>query len=214
MPTLNNFSDLKKVSTQLKKEAEQRAKEAQEALARSKEAKAQADYFAQAMAQAGVSRMAQKNQADVHRPKPEPIVKNLNPESTPRTVKVTDQGDPGTFLTDENGRLAWRRDLSPDLPRKLYRGFWTVQAWIDLHGYQVEEARVHLLDFILESSRRGYRCLRVVHGVGYNSQNGVGKLKDLVPRWLKQFPGVMAFAESPVNEGSQGALLVLLEKND
>lgn len=79
MPTLNNFSDLKKVSTQLKKEAEQRAKEAQEALARSKEAKAQADYFAQAMAQAGVSRMAQKTKRMF-------IVQNPNPSSKTLTL--------------------------------------------------------------------------------------------------------------------------------
>ena len=34
-----------------------------------------------------------------------------------------------------------RPDVPPDIPRKLYRGEWTVQDHIDLHGLFVDEAR-------------------------------------------------------------------------
>lgn len=212
MIVVNNLSDLKNVSKTLKAEAKKQEEARKRELERRKKQEQDANFFAHAMREAGVERMAQKNLADVKRPKPQPVLKNPSQAvRPPARDTLSDEADPDTFLTDGNELYNWRKDVSPDIPRKLYRGFWTVQAWLDLHGYAADEARQHLVDFLTESARRGYRCLRIVHGVGYNSAQGQGKLKVLVPRWLKQRPDVMAFVRSPVEQGDQGALLVLLE---
>lgn len=211
MPVINSFDELKNVSKALKAEAKKREEEAKAAKEAELKAQRDANYFAHMMQEAGVTKMAQKNLADTKRPKPQPVVKN--PEAAKAALKdqLSDEADPDNFFSDEDGLLHWRKGENPDLAKKLYRGFWTVQAWIDLHGYQTEEARVHLVDFLTESARRGYRCLRIIHGVGYNSAEGKGKLREVVPRWLKQRPDVMALVQSPVDQGDQGALIVLLE---
>ncbi len=211
MIVIDNLADLAKVNKTLKAEAKKRAQEQERARAEERKRHADANLFAAAMAEAGVTKMAQKGLADVKRPKPSPLIKkpvSLGNSTAPD--RLSNEAEPDTFLTDENERYNWRKGVSPDIPKKLYRGFWTVQAWLDLHGYSIDEARVHLTDFLTESARRGYRCLRIIHGVGYNSEGGEGKLKVFVPRWLKQREDVMAFVQSPVEAGDQGALLVLL----
>ena len=211
MPVINSLSDLKSISKTLKAEAKKREEE--EKLAKEKELKAlrEANYFSHMMEEAGVVKMAQKNLADTKRPKPKPVVKSVEVEEPTSRKQLSDQADPNNFLSDENRLLHWRKSESPEIAKKLYRGFWAVQAWLDLHGYSTEEARVHVVDFLTESTRRGYRCVRIIHGVGYNSAAGKGKLREVVPRWLKQQSNVMAFVQSPVDKGDQGALLVLLE---
>lgn len=213
MATFNSLADLKKVSKTLKAQAQEMARQEKERQEKALKAKAEANCFASAMKSAGIKPMAQKNLADTNKPKPAPTRRQNDDDVANPAIKdkLSDQEDRQTFLSDEDDKFQWRPGISPDIPRKLYRGFWTVQAWVDLHGYTVDEARVQLIAFLDEARRRHYRCLRIVHGVGYNSNDGQGRLRELVPRWLKQRPDVMAFVRSPANQGDQGALLVLLE---
>lgn len=122
---------------------------------------------------------------------------------------MSDLLDASVFLETEDGRMMHRKGVSPDIPRKLYRGEWPVEAAIDLHGMRVDEAREAVARFILENHMSGRRCLRIVHGVGYGSK-GQGVLRDMVRRWLKQRPEVMAFVQCPPNDGDEGAVRVLV----
>ena len=74
---------------------------------------------------------------------------------------------------------------------------------------RVDETREAVARFILENHMSGRRCLRIVHGVGYGSK-GQGVLRDMVRRWLKQRPEVMAFVQCPPNDGDEGAVRVLV----
>ncbi|MBS5218543.1 MAG: Smr/MutS family protein, partial [Sutterella wadsworthensis] len=56
------------------------------------------------------------------------------------------------------------------------------------------------------------RCLRIVHGKGYNSEGGHSVLKEMVRRWLKQRSEVMAFVQAPPHDGDAGAVIVLLDQ--
>ena len=210
MPVINNFADLKQVSKALKEEA--KAREEAEKKRRAEEARrhAEANQFAAAMAEFGVRKMAQKKLADTKAPKPRPVALNLGTgEDKEPESQMSDLLDASVFLETEDGRMMHRKGVSPDIPRKLYRGEWPVEAAIDLHGMRVDEAREAVARFILENHMSGRRCLRIVHGVGYGSK-GQGVLRDMVRRWLKQRPEVMAFVQCPPNDGDEGAVRVLV----
>ncbi|OZI39101.1 DNA mismatch repair protein MutS [Bordetella genomosp. 1] len=129
---------------------------------------------------------------------------------TPRRADqgVSDGGDVAHLLS-ENGTAFVRHDAAPDTARNLKRGQWRVGAELDLHGLRVEQARHAVISFLDECLEHGIRCVRIVHGKGYNS--GLEPvLKDKARTWLVQKKEVMAFSEAMEREGGAGALLVLM----
>ena len=123
---------------------------------------------------------------------------------------LTDQISIETLL-DTDEALSYRSDgISVETLRKLRRGFWVVQAELDLHGHRVAEARQALGAFLREAMHNGQRCVRIVHGKGHGSRNGVPVLKGKVRTWLTRSKDVIAFCQAPPTNGGGGALLVLL----
>jgi len=111
--------------------------------------------------------------------------------------------------TDEE--LSFRRPgVGPDVAARLRRGHWSIQAQLDLHGLRRDEARTALSDFLAAAARRGWRCVRIVHGKGLGSPGRAPVLKAKVQRWLAQSDAVIAFAQASAPQGGAGALLVLL----
>lgn len=107
---------------------------------------------------------------------------------------------------------AWLRPgMSPSVLRDLRRGRWVVQAHVDLHGMNRDEARHHVALFLAECLQRGQRCLRVVHGKGLGSPRREPVLKKLVYGWLSQRREVLAFCQARPAEGGAGAVVVLIE---
>ena len=103
-----------------------------------------------------------------------------------------------------------REGLGRDVLRKLRRGHWVVQDCVDLHGFNREQARLLLAEFLGACLKQGPRCVRVIHGKGLRSPKREPVLKGKVQRWLAQRDEVLAFCQAPPNEGGSGALLVLL----
>jgi DNA-nicking Smr family endonuclease len=103
-----------------------------------------------------------------------------------------------------------RNGLARNVLRDLRRGRWVVQAVLDLHGMNREEAREHVRRFLAECQRRGHRCVRVIHGKGLRSPGREPVLKKLVQGWLVQKQEVLAFCQARAAAGGAGALLVLL----
>src|SRR6266853_2448035 len=101
--------------------------------------------------------------------------------------------------------------ISVETLRKLRRGFWVVQAELDLHGHRVEEARYALGEFLRNAMHRGRRCVRIVHGKGLGSRDGVPVLKGKVRTWLLRRDEVIAFCQARPTEGGAGAVIVLLK---
>ena len=93
---------------------------------------------------------------------------------------------------------------------KLRRGQWTVQAELDLHGHDSDEAHDALADFLDEARGVGMRCVRVIHGKGMSSPNREPVLKGKVRRWLQRWDDVLAYCEAPRHAGGGGAVIVLL----
>lgn len=95
--------------------------------------------------------------------------------------------------------------------RKLRRGVWPVQDEIDLHGMNSDEARRVLTAFLHQATQQGLRCVNIIHGKGWHSEQGEGLLKRLARHWLIQHPLVLAFCDAPLNAGGSGAAWVLLK---
>ncbi|MCX9157181.1 Smr/MutS family protein [Niveibacterium sp. 24ML] len=102
----------------------------------------------------------------------------------------------------------------PGIPRRvltdLRRGRWVVQAELDLHGLDREEARSALSRFLAVRLTRGERCVRIIHGKGLGSPGRIGVLKQLSRNWLAQREEILAFCQAKPHDGGEGALLVLL----
>ena len=107
------------------------------------------------------------------------------------------------------------KGLSRKLMKTLKKGEFPVQDHIDLHGLTRQEAEIRVRDFLLQSSRRGFRCVLIVHGRGLNSQDSLAVLKGKLPTWLTSGPAkkiVLAFATARPYDGGAGAVYVLLRK--
>ncbi len=126
---------------------------------------------------------------------------------------LSDEFDPITLL-DTDAELAYRRDgIGVDVMHKLRRGAWVVQGQVDLHGLTRDAAREALGGFLLHASKRGWRCVRVVHGKGLGSPGRQPVLKGKVRTWLVQRQEVLAFTQARGPDGGAGALIVLLDSS-
>jgi DNA-nicking Smr family endonuclease len=143
-------------------------------------------------------------------PLPVPVQQQLDDQRV-LLEAISDEFDAGTLL-DIDDALSFRRPgVGTDVTRKLRKGDWSIQGEIDLHGLRREDAREALANFIRDAHRRGWRCVRVVHGKGLGSPGKTPVLKGKVQGWLIQKNEVMAFVQARGDEGGAGALVVLLK---
>jgi DNA-nicking Smr family endonuclease len=152
------------------------------------------------------------------KPRPVPIAPRAHPHPAQRerddravlAESLAEQiGIESLLETDES--LSYRgHGISADTLRKLRRGFWVVQAELDLHGHRVAEAHQALTVFLRDTTQKGQRCVRIVHGKGNGSRDGVAVLKGKVRVWLARRSDVIAFCQARPADGGAGALLVLL----
>jgi len=141
-------------------------------------------------------------------PTPEPRQRLLDEQAALREA-ISDEVDVESLLLTDDGLSFRRAGVGLDVVTRLRRGHWAIQGEIDLHGLRREEAREQLAAFMREAARRGWRCLRVVHGKGLGSPGREPVLKARVQRWLGQHGDVIAFTQARAPEGGAGALIVL-----
>ena len=144
-------------------------------------------------------------------PRPEPLPRQREAdERAALRQAMSDEVDLETLLLTDDGLSFHRQGVGPDVVARLRRGHWAIQRELDLHGLRREQARDELAGFLREARRRGWRCLRVVHGKGLGSPGREPVLKSKVQRWLGQHADVLAFTQASAPEGGAGALIVLL----
>jgi DNA-nicking Smr family endonuclease len=143
------------------------------------------------------------------RPEPLPRQREADEQAALQEA-LSDEVDIESLLLTDDGLSFHRSGVGPDVVTRLRRGHWSIQGELDLHGLRREEARDELAGFMKEASRRGWRCLRVVHGKGLGSPGREPVLKAKVQRWLGQHADVLAFTQASAPQGGAGALIVLL----
>ena len=113
---------------------------------------------------------------------------------------------PGDVLSFARGGVR-RREIE-----RLRRGRFKVEADLDLHGRIVADAVAALDRFLEDSRRRGWRCVRIIHGKGFGSRTGLPIMKAHVDRWLRARSEVLAFCSATPPDGGTGAVYVLLRR--
>lgn len=114
-------------------------------------------------------------------------------------------------LLDEEPTLSWSAPgVGPDVVKKLRKRHWQVEDELDLHGLTRDLARRQVDAFLRKSNKRGIRCVRIIHGIGYGSAGGEPVLRGMVHSWLVQTSDTIAFCVAGRADGGNGALIVLL----
>jgi len=147
----------------------------------------------------------------VHQPpKPRPVPEQRLLDEVAVLAELLHPVDDPVGLETGEELLFLRPGYSQRLLRRLRRGHFSVDDSIDLHSMTEALAREVLVDFLAEADRRGWGCVRVVHGKGLRSR-GIPKLKLMTNNVLRKHPPVIAFASCRPVDGGTGAVNVLLK---
>jgi DNA-nicking Smr family endonuclease len=149
----------------------------------------------------------------------------LKPEQKPRPIpapKLLEAVDPLQKEVLDTLETLYQEDkvafITPGLQKsvlkKLRKGYFGLDADIDLHGLNSRDALQQLIRFLHYCVEDGKRCALVVHGKGYHSPDNQPVLKNDINLWLRQHKDVLAFCSAPSKVGGTGALLVLLRLSD
>lgn len=107
---------------------------------------------------------------------------------------------------DQEGPTRYRDpDTSAYELKKLRRGDYIPEFFLDLHGLTQQQAKEELSALLLAAKRQHVQCVSIMHGHGKHI------LKKKLPMWLAQHPQVLAFHQATRSWGGDAALLVLLK---
>lgn len=175
--------------------------------------------FKQALAQAGVRRLAQKHH---NRAALVPQAKTDALAQRARRMAATRSDNDHTHSRTSDGRVEPVAPGQPlffalsDLPERmldqLKKGKYEWQAGLDLHGYTLDEARAELETFLQDALSSRHRCVLIVHGKAWGGVADYPVIKSHVNAWLRELPEVIAFCSARPIDGGTGAVYVLLKK--
>jgi len=217
MAGLKQFADLKGLRDKLQDDERRRAIEQAERERRERIAREHAVEFRSAVKD--VVRMKESDRY-VYRPVQEAELRTGAP-ARPRTQEednaavlaesMLSDGFDVDGLLDEDPSLSWSAPgVGPDVVKRLRKRYWPVDDELDLHGLTRDDARRQVDAWLRRANKRGQRCVRIIHGVGYGSTGGEPVLRGMVHSWLVQTAEVIAFCAANRTDGGSGALIVLL----
>jgi DNA-nicking Smr family endonuclease len=102
--------------------------------------------------------------------------------------------------------------VHPRVAKRLHRGDYSIQAFVDLHGLFAEDAREVFEKFLKWAVTTGKTGVLIIHGRGLSSPSEP-VLKRKVVEWLTRGPWrkwVAAFCSARKCDGGAGATYVLL----
>ena len=140
----------------------------------------------------------------------------VRPDPDRAALLVLDQittGELPMHLPDTQEYLEWTNpDYYDAIIPKLHEGQFSVQASLDLHGCTVSEAEAELDDFLEVAFKRGFGCIKIIHGRGLRSLKGP-RIKAAVARRLsgRYRKNIIAYVTARQCDGGLGALYVLLK---
>jgi DNA-nicking Smr family endonuclease len=137
---------------------------------------------------------------------------NRNDKQAEKRKIAKEATNSGFYFSDEfvpvlnnDGPMRYARsDVSKFEVKRLRRGVYVPDVFLDMHGMTQKEAKRELAAMLAYCVKENVACACVQHGIGKHI------LKQKVPLWLAQHPDVMAFHQASLEFGGNGALLVLL----
>lgn len=103
-------------------------------------------------------------------------------------------------------------DVPAEIAGRLHQGRYSIQAHLDLHGMNAQDARTVFEKFLKGAVATGKRGVLIIHGRGLASP-AEPVLKTRVTEWLTRGPWrkwVAAYASARLYDGGTGATYVLL----
>ena len=147
-------------------------------------------------------------------PESDPFYDSSEGESLLRLKKLVDSGE-GIVLTDTAEYIEGKGYCdNPEITDRLHRGDFSMQGFIDLHGFGADAAQDAFDEFIKAAILTGKRAVLVVHGRGLSSRDRP-VLKSKVQDWLTRGPfrkWVIAFSSARSCDGGTGATYILLRR--
>lgn len=139
--------------------------------------------------------------------------RSVRSEGAMKALEEIVRGERPIDLRDTQEYVEWKNpDCIDDISAILRAGGLSVQDYLDLHGFTIEEAESAVCDFIKESLRKCLRCVKIIHGRGLRSPKGP-VLKSAIIKWLScnYRKHVAAFVSARQCDGGLGAVYVLLK---
>jgi DNA-nicking Smr family endonuclease len=154
----------------------------------------------------------QQSTVNLHAPKPDPVP--LQALADERQVVIDMASGPfNPDILETGDELAYRQaGVQARISKKLKSGHIRIEAEIDLHGMTVKIATKQINEFFARCRARNKNCVKIIHGKGLGSRNGMPVLKNKLGQWLRQRSDVLAFCSAKPADGGTGAIYVLLKK--
>ena len=210
MASIKDFAALQSLRDRLKQQEQARAQAENRRREEEAQAHREANLFRHSIGKVAPLRASEK--APHAPPLPEPVARqHMLDEQAALAQSLSDEFSIESLLETDEGLSYARTGIGQEVVRKLRRGHWVTQAQLDLHGMRTDEAREALAEFLRLATRRGLRCVRVIHGKGLGSVNKEPVLKKKVRNWLVQKDEVLAFCQARAADGGAGAVMVLLK---
>lgn len=155
--------------------------------------------------------------------RPERVNLRAAPEDTPgrayrRRMAERDTIEKNRLSTDfaepldADGILCFKRDgVQHGVFRKLKLGAYAIDATLDLHRLNVEQAREEIWQFVYQCRKFDVRTALICHGKGRRSET-YPVIKSFLAKWLPSIPEVIAFHSARAFHGGTGSVYVLLRK--
>ena len=140
--------------------------------------------------------------------KPPPVARFTRADE--QDVLSESLNDPTIWVESGDEVQFCRAGLKSPVLRKLKKGQYSVHEEIDLHGLNAGEAKQAVFEFLKEASFKRWHCIRIIHGKGKRSFQGLPVLRPKVVKWLQHTDIVIAFCTATAKDGGTGALYVLL----
>lgn len=103
-------------------------------------------------------------------------------------------------------------DIEPGRKKRIVRGRDELEARLDLHGLDQDQARLALMMFLRRAQADGHRHALVITGKGVT---GDGVLRRRTPEWLAEpelRPIIAGFSPAAQHHGGDGALYIALKR--
>ncbi len=170
------------------------------------------DTFTSAMQKLGVTRIDSSGKVDKPHVKPAPS--NIRTRQGIASVlrESLSQNPEASIHQIENDEDLCKPGLAMRDFTRLKQGKFHREDSIHVRGYTVAEAIRQINDFLVSSIHAGYRCVKIVHGKGINSPNGISPIKLNTQGILARSNHVLAYCKAQPSDGGSGAKYVLLRK--
>jgi DNA-nicking Smr family endonuclease len=152
-----------------------------------------------------------------HHRKQQPAAERVDPDrEVLATLDGIASGHIPINLPDTQEYVEWVNPEHQDtVIARLHQGRFSVQSFLDLHGFTAPEAEEELEEFLRDAFLKGFGCVKIIHGRGLRSQRGP-RLKELVTRRLsgRHRKHIIAYVSARQCDGGLGAIYVLLARRE